>query len=154
MIAGNSLPRSGSIRWSCLSYQLTVVYVDAKSEPCLLVMHSRCLRHFGEIADGSHHASAMKQNLCCLLHSVSSFSTQLLVLYIYSSCSCRCQHNCYLLYNRCTCSSYPFFITTILQAHLGASWLPNCTKILHRELVKTVSIPAQERKVQCTIISL
>ena len=121
MIAGNSLPRSGSIRWSCLSYRLTVVYIDAKSEPCLLVMHSRCLRHLGEIADGSHHASAMKQNLCCLLHFVSSFSTQLLALYIYSSCSCRCQHNCYLLYNRCTCSSYPFFITTILQAHLGAS---------------------------------
>ena len=91
-----------------------------------------------------------KQTLCCLLHSV----TQLLALYIYSSCSCHCQHNRYSLYNRCTRSSYPSFITIILQAHLGACWLPNCTKILCRELVKTVSIPAQERKVQCTISQL
>ena len=39
------------------------------------VVHSPCLRHLREIADGSHHASAMKQNLCRLLRSVCIYTT-------------------------------------------------------------------------------
>ena len=42
----------------------------------------------------------------------------------------RCEHNCYLLYNRCTtssCTSWLSFISIIFQAHLQASWLSNCT---------------------------
>ena len=65
-------------------------------------------------------------------------------LYTYSRYSqfsrlfrCHCQHNCHSLYNRCTCTGCPFWLSQF-QAHLGASylrlsWLPersSCTKIL------------------------
>ena len=51
---------------------------------------------------------------------------------------------CYYLYNVCTCSGIPSwlsFISIIFQTH-GASWLPNCTKILHMVWVRmrTVAI--------------
>ena len=38
-------------------------------------MHSPYLRYLRKIADGSHHASVMKQNLCHLLHSASLCTT-------------------------------------------------------------------------------
>ena len=42
-----------------------------------LIMYSPYMRHLREILEGSHHASAMKENLCHHLYSLSSLCTQL-----------------------------------------------------------------------------
>ena len=50
---------------------------------------------------------------------------------------CRCQHNCYLLYNRCACSDCPSrlsFLSFIFQAHLGVSKLAATEIKLHKNL--------------------
>ena len=61
---------------------LWLLYAEAKSGHNLAKagMHSPYLRHLREIAEGSHYTLAMEQNLCCLLCSVGSLSTQLLAL--------------------------------------------------------------------------
>ena len=103
--------------------------------------------YFREIADGSLHTIAIKQNLCCLLLLACLYTTQLsassLSVYLRSSCLFQCcyQHNSHSLYNMCARSGCLFcvsFIRVILQPHLGASysmlsWLAeklSCTKVL------------------------
>ena len=79
----------------------------------------------------------MQQNLSCVLCSVSRgflHSWMFIALALYTAwvkamlqCLARMlpmKHNCYFLYDRCTCSGCPSslsFITVVIQAH--ASWL-------------------------------
>ena len=53
---------------------LRLLQLQAKSEHSLACTVLQDLRHLREIVEGSRHASAMEQNLCCLLHSVSCMS--------------------------------------------------------------------------------
>lgn len=84
-------------------------------------MYTPYLRHLKEIADGSHHAPAKKQNLCHLLHSaclhIYTVNTHAPAVYP----ECHYQHNCYSLYDRCVCSGFPTllsFLSIIVQTTL------------------------------------
>ena len=72
------LSKSGTIQWRHLSYLSSYSgWLKAKSEYSLdcYVMHSPYLRHLRKIANGSHQASAMKQNLYCLMRSACPYTT-------------------------------------------------------------------------------
>ena len=112
MIAENSLLGNGTILWGA-------PFNKGTSHAAWLVMHGPHLRHLRvRSADGSPHTSIVKQDLCHLLCSTCVCSSCLFL--------CRCQHNHYRLHSRdaCyTCLSWLSFISIIIQAHLGASYL-------------------------------
>ena len=87
-------------------------------------MHNLHLSHLVEIADRSCHAIAIKQNLCCLLHSACLYTTVsswtgILMLQLMSL------PTQLAFLNRCAWSACFFFlgvIHKISQAHVGASY--------------------------------
>ena len=69
--------------------------------------------------------------LSASLHNCLYTHIQILTLQLYLSCmSLRAQLLGYPFFNKCARSGCFFKLSFIFQNHLGASWLPSCTKIL------------------------
>ena len=133
---------STALSGSGLGIRVTLANCRQSLNMAWLVMHSPHLRHLRERpADGGRHTSAVKQNLCRLLFSLS---TQLLACvstcihryggrYSYSSCLfwCHCQQNCCPLYNRCAHSDCPSSSFKLIGGiYLRLNWLPSCMTTL------------------------
>ena len=90
------------------------------------VIHQPCIEG-GSMPLSAFSLSTQLFNLYTCTYSRYSRSSYL------SWMSLQTQRLGYPLFNKCVrsgCNSWLSFISVIFQSHLGASWLPSCTKIL------------------------